>query len=770
MPLDFNGSAFLNSSVKATETDTIGNLRDSLLVLSQTAENGLLQAHFGSMLEVINSKSTYTSTDSSYLIGLYWFLTEYEDTSSVKDFSSYLSRERDVLISWESSTDGQVSFAWLRLPKNWDPDKSYPMYMFLHGNDWSTRQKIDYLAMHQFLAPNTSPTYEDGYHLLPWGRGNTIYEGINGIDIWECLETLEGQFKIDPTRRYITGHSLGGMGSMIISQHSTDYWAAVGVQAASMSIYTYGMDYEFIWRLTNTPIMFVVGDEDGVSPYLEIAYNRLREMGNTRAEWLLFHGGHVINEAEVQALYHFFQQYKKPTAVVDTFMGEVPKTDTVSIFGEGVVSLSGRSEFAPFISAGGDSVYISHDDEVAGRLTTSVLRKASDVWTFPEEVSLTPDGSQAFEVSMNVDNTALFFTNRSEGSDPENNFMMMGKDSFNVWEMPTDVDTLLNAITEKRRIQVSEFGNIFFSAGGDLYYSLQREDGSYSNPGKFEYPVNTDDWEGDLFVHPYESYLLFASTREDGQNRDIYLSYKFSDKRWTNPKKISEAINTSEAEFSPYISPDEKQLFFSRMLGGETDLYWIDNNFTEALKNTDFIVYKKSEFADQYARVGESFLYTLPDTILIDDDGFSTLSVDITMKGGEDLPDWLRFSWPTRRLFGTPGQNGTLELEVRAIDVGGSEAVSTLTIHIEGDSEIQDRTQQNRLVVYPNPADDIIRISFDDPTDDPLIYYIYSLDGILIQQGKTFGRSINCSTLESRMYLLKIQMRNYILTERIIIR
>jgi hypothetical protein len=506
---------FFNITIKATETDTIGNLRDSLLVLSETAENELLQSHFESMLEVINSQTALSSQDSAYLIGLYWFLTEYEDTSSVKDFSSYLSRERDILVSWESPTDGTVSFSWLRLPKNWDPNATYPLYVFLHGNDPITRNKIDYLVIHQLLDPNASTAYEDGYYLLPWGRGNTIYTDINETDIWEGLQTVEERFHVDPARRYITGHSFGGFGSWYISQRSTYYWAAVGVQAASFSIYTYGTDYEYVWRLSNTPVLFIVGDQDVVLPYLEIAYNRLLEVGNTRAEWLLFSGGHVVNETEVQYLYHWFQQYKKPTAVLDSFMGEVPKTDTASIFGEGVVSLNGRSEFAPFISAGGDSIYISHNDDVADRLTTSVFRKISDVWVSPEEVSLAPDNSQAFEVSMNVDNTTIYFTNRLEVTDIENTFMMMEKDSFNSWGIPRNVDTLLDAINEKRRIQVSEFGNIFFSAGGDLYYSLRKEDSSYSDPKKFEYPVNTDDWEGDLFVHPSECYLLFVSTRED---------------------------------------------------------------------------------------------------------------------------------------------------------------------------------------------------------------------------------------------------------------
>jgi hypothetical protein len=761
---------FLNNTIKATETDTIGNLRDSLLVLSETAENELLQSHFRSMLEVINSQTTLSSQDSAYLIGLYWFLTEYEDTSSVKDFSSYLSRERDILVSWESPTDGVVSFAWLRLPENWDPDATYPLYVFLHGNDPTTRNKIDYLVISQFFDPNASATWEDGFLLRPWGRGNTIYDGINGIDIWECLETIEGQFKIDPTRRYITGHSLGGMGSMIISQHSTDYWAAVGVQAASMSIYTYANEYEFIWRLNNTPVLFVVGDQDVVLPNLEIAYNRLREMGNTRAEWYLFNGGHVVNEIDVQYLYHWFQQYKRPVAVIDSFMGEVPKTDTASIFGEGVVSLSGRSEFAPYISARGDSIYISHDDDVTDQLTTSVLSKTSDVWTGPEEIYLAPDGSQAFEVSMNKDNTALYFTNRSEITDTENIFMKMKKDSLTGWDIPVEVDTLLNTVSEKRRIQVSEFGNIFFSAGGDLYYSLFKEDSSYSVPEKFEYPVNTDDWEGDLYVHPYECYLLFVSTREDGQNRDIYISYKFSNTRWTNPKKISEAINTLNEELAPYISPDENQFFFSRMVDGETDLYWIENSFTEILKNTNFIVYGKSEFVDQYARVGESFLYTLPDTVLVDDDGFSTLTLYFTKAGGEDLPGWLRYSNVTSRLYGTPDQSGTLELEVRAVDEEGSEAFSTITIYIEAGSEVESLAQEDQISIYPNPADDIIRIDYEYLANDYLIYYIYSLDGMLVQQGKTFSRTINCQNIESGMYLLKIQVGNWITTERIIIR
>lgn len=55
-------------------------------------------------------------------------------------------------------------------------------------------------------------TFEDGYLLFPWGRGNVWYEGIGETDVWESISALNELVKVDSTKKYLMGFSMGGYG------------------------------------------------------------------------------------------------------------------------------------------------------------------------------------------------------------------------------------------------------------------------------------------------------------------------------------------------------------------------------------------------------------------------------------------------------------------------------------------------------------------------------------------------------------------------------
>jgi OmpA-OmpF porin, OOP family len=58
--------------------------------------------------------------------------------------------------------------------------------------------------------------------------------------------------------------------------------------------------------------------------------------------------------------------------------------------------------------------------------------------------------------------------------------------------------------------------------------------------------------------------LLLAIQRKDGFGKeDIYISFKISDHRWTEPKNIGPVINSSESDFSPFLASDDATLYFS---------------------------------------------------------------------------------------------------------------------------------------------------------------------------------------------------------------
>jgi hypothetical protein len=78
--------------------------------------------------------------------------------------------------------------------------------------------------------------------------------------------------------------------------------------------------------------------------------------------------------------------------------------------------------------------------------------------------------------------------------------------------------------------------------------------------------------------------MLFESNRSGGYGgADIYISYKNDDGTWALPINLGNRINTGAHERSPYISPDNKYLFFWRVTSS-SDIYWVDAKIIEEFK------------------------------------------------------------------------------------------------------------------------------------------------------------------------------------------
>jgi len=142
------------------------------------------------------------------------------------------------------------------------------------------------------------------------------------------------------------------------------------------------------------------------------------------------------------------------------------------------------------------------------------------------------------------------------------------------------------------RLTASSKGTYFFDEfkpdiTGDIRYS-RLVDGKYEEPKLLGKNINT----GRSF-HPFiaadESYLIFDSTRDEGfGDSDIYISFKQQDGSWGKAVNLGDKINTKAWEASASVTPDNKYLFFHRMIGpeedGNVDIFWVDAKIIETLR------------------------------------------------------------------------------------------------------------------------------------------------------------------------------------------
>jgi hypothetical protein len=300
-----------NNILKANASiDKVKALKDTLNDMMKQTDNALFINHCKSFLKVIDAQMPLTNYDSSLLIATYDTFVSVTSLGNCRKLSSYLKRQWPYIITWQSPTDGMVSVATVTLPKNWDPEKTYPVYVHLHGLSSNYALPTDLLTHFFMKGASSTFAYEDGYWLSPWGRGNLWYYEIGETDVWESLAELKRLVKIDLKRQYITGHSMGGYGSWYIASRSAGTWAALGVEAGALQ-YNYEdlLRDEVVQKLKNLPTYFVVGSNDGLLDVDKRTYNLLIAAGNTNTKFVTFNGAHEHLYTNDENLYLWMKEF-----------------------------------------------------------------------------------------------------------------------------------------------------------------------------------------------------------------------------------------------------------------------------------------------------------------------------------------------------------------------------------------------------------------------------------------------------------------------------
>ncbi|MDX2189895.1 MAG: hypothetical protein SFY32_08530 [Bacteroidota bacterium] len=185
-------------------------------------------------------------------------------------WESYTSGKILLTIAFVSKRDNTLQHYLLSIPKDWDPNKSYPMLVELHGAGNPAVLSGTFSQMGpaggklDLFGYESNKSYASilriGYHILPFGRGNSGYVDIGEIDVWEAIDDLTKNYLIDENRRYLFGFSMGGSGTWSIGPLTPDYWAAIGIYAGGGRR---GRNPDIGRNLTQLPVWLWCGEKDG---------------------------------------------------------------------------------------------------------------------------------------------------------------------------------------------------------------------------------------------------------------------------------------------------------------------------------------------------------------------------------------------------------------------------------------------------------------------------------------------------------------------------
>jgi outer membrane protein OmpA-like peptidoglycan-associated protein len=183
-----------------------------------------------------------------------------------------------------------------------------------------------------------------------------------------------------------------------------------------------------------------------------------------------------------------------------------------------------------------------------------------------------------------ADGTRIFFSGyeRPDGIGGEDIFVSELKN--NIWQNAVILGTIctsgneaiLSISADGNRITI--FGNYPESLGrGDNFYVDKNKDG-WGKIQHFPAPINSEYFDASAFITADGKAILFTSERPGGVgsfqskeqpfhgnswgNIDIYVCLK-NDTGWSKPINLGSKINTPYCEYTPFLHPDGKTLYFS---------------------------------------------------------------------------------------------------------------------------------------------------------------------------------------------------------------
>ena len=186
------------------------------------------------------------------------------------------------------------------LPKDFDPNKEYPLLVFLHGagergndNENQLYHSSNFFLSYEFR--NSFPSII----IFPQCPKNSYWAKIKGIPnpkyptqkesfsdnlpnnsqlliVESLLSNIENTYKIDPNKRYIAGLSMGGMGTFELVARNPNYFTA-GIAICG------GANPNWAKFFKKTPLWIFHGMKDKVVPP-ELSINMYDSIKNYNSE------------------------------------------------------------------------------------------------------------------------------------------------------------------------------------------------------------------------------------------------------------------------------------------------------------------------------------------------------------------------------------------------------------------------------------------------------------------------------------------------------
>ncbi len=180
---------------------------------------------------------------------------------------------------------------------------------------------------------------------------------------------------------------------------------------------------------------------------------------------------------------------------------------------------------------------------------------------------------------LSPDGTKLYFTRANDslnigGTRDKGDIWVSELNEDGVWSKPANLGRPVNNELKNYLLGFSPDGKIMFlnlekkNPGGivvndGIAYSIY-SNGNWSNPGRMsvDYMLNRSKHQSGSVSSDGSIMLLSLQAYASRGEEDIYVC-RYENNKWSQPVNLGSAINTPGQEMTPYLSPDQKSLYFS---------------------------------------------------------------------------------------------------------------------------------------------------------------------------------------------------------------
>lgn len=174
------------------------------------------------------------------------------------------ANERGELERAYKAADGTLVPYRVYVPKSYDATSARPMVLMLHGALGNERYYFSYLFDPEVVKGEAE---RRGYILAGVNGRSRLpsYMGPSQEDSFEVINAVTRDYKIDPAKVYLTGHSMGGFGTWLIASSKPDMFAAIAPMSSGTPVRGNELT-ALLEKVKAIPTLIVHGGRDGIAP------------------------------------------------------------------------------------------------------------------------------------------------------------------------------------------------------------------------------------------------------------------------------------------------------------------------------------------------------------------------------------------------------------------------------------------------------------------------------------------------------------------------